>query len=90
MIDQVIIKSILNTAKSTRSNKNNWYSFIVSFHANKHQIIGAIEQIFTHIKIVKVNTLIQKPQQKKGEKYSPKFKKAYVRLAPGHTIKFKE
>ncbi len=83
-----LLKAPLITEKSTFVSQFGYYSFITQLNATKLEIKSAIEQIFK-VEVLSVNTLIQKGKRKtfrgrKGQRSD--FKKAFVRLAKGHTI----
>jgi large subunit ribosomal protein L23 len=64
------------------------YTFEVHSKANKIQIRKAIEDLFS-VKVVDVNTQHVRPKLKRvgsSSGYTRSWKKAVVRLAPGHTI----
>jgi len=67
----VILYPLLTEKSMNRVDKNNELVFIVSMGANKKVIGESVEKIY-EVKVVKVNTLIDR----KGKK------RAFVRLAP--------
>ncbi|PXW78547.1 LSU ribosomal protein L23P [Blastomonas natatoria] len=76
------------TEKSTLLSENNAVVFKVSQDATKPQIKAAVEGLFD-VKVVGVNTLVQKGKTKrwKGRPYTRNdIKKAVVRLAEGQSI----
>ncbi len=76
------------TEKSTLLSENNSVVFKVSQDATKPQIKAAVEALFD-VKVVGVNTLVQKGKTKrwKGRPYTRNdIKKAVVRLAEGQSI----
>ncbi len=76
------------TEKSTLLSENNSVVFKVSQDATKPQIKAAVEALFD-VKVVGVNTLVQKGKTKrwKGRPYTrTDIKKAVVRLAEGQSI----
>ncbi|WAC23903.1 50S ribosomal protein L23 [Blastomonas sp. SL216] len=76
------------TEKSTLLSENNAVVFKVSQDATKPQIKAAVEALFD-VKVVGVNTLVQKGKTKrwKGRPYTRNdIKKAVVRLAEGQSI----
>jgi large subunit ribosomal protein L23 len=85
-----IIRSPLITEKATGLTERNQYAFRVAIHASKPQIRAAVEGLFG-VKVVAVNTLIQKGKTKRfkgrpGQRSD--VKKAFVRLAEGQSIDF--
>ena len=76
------------TEKSTLLSESNSAVFKVSQDATKPQIKAAVEALFD-VKVVGVNTLVQKGKTKrwKGRPYTrTDIKKAVVRLAEGQSI----
>ena len=76
------------TEKSTLLSESNSVVFKVSQDATKPQIKAAVEALFD-VKVVGVNTLVQKGKTKrwKGAPYTrTDIKKAVVRLAEGQSI----
>ncbi|ESZ87372.1 MAG: 50S ribosomal protein L23 [Blastomonas sp. CACIA14H2] len=76
------------TEKSTLLSESNSVVFKVSQDATKPQIKAAVEALFD-VKVVGVNTLVQKGKTKrwKGRPYTRNdIKKAVVRLAEGQSI----
>lgn len=66
------------------------YVFVVHSRASKPMIAQALEQIYSGIKIVGVNTMRVKRKPKRrtrhGRGMASGFKKAIVTLAPGSTL----
>jgi len=76
------------TEKSTMASEYNAVVFRVANDATKPQIKAAVEALFS-VKVVSVNTIVQKGKTKKwkGTPYTRSdFKKAIVRLADGQSI----
>lgn len=76
------------TEKATLLSESNAVVFKVSGDATKPQIKAAVEALFD-VKVVGVNTLVQKGKTKrwKGKPYTrTDIKKAVVRLAEGQSI----
>ncbi len=76
------------TEKATLLSESNAVVFKVSGDATKPQIKAAVEALFD-VKVVGVNTLVQKGKTKrwKGKPYTrTDVKKAVVRLAEGQSI----
>lgn len=74
MVTTSIIISIVATEKAYHlAEKHNYLIFKVHRDANKKQIKEAVEKLY-NIKIVKINTLVDRDG----------YKKAYVKLAPNY------
>ena len=78
----IIIKPIL-TEKSYAEMSDKKYTFKVDIHANKTEIMQAIEKIFDGVKVESVNTMrtigkIKRQGRTQGR--TPEVKKAYVVL----------
>ncbi len=76
------------TEKSTMASEHNAVVFRVANDATKPQIKAAVEALFD-VKVVSVNTIVQKGKTKKwkGTPYTRSdFKKAIVRLAEGQSV----
>ena len=85
-----IIRGPLITEKMTLLSENNQVGFKVATGASKPEIAAAIETLFS-VKVLAVNTLIQKGKTKrfKGRPgVRSDVKKAIVTLAPGQSIDF--
>ena len=85
-----IIRAPLITEKMTILSEQNQFGFKVSTDATKPEIAAAIEALF-NVKVLAVNTLIQKGKTKrfKGRPgVRSDVKKAIVTLAPGQSIDF--
>lgn len=83
-----IIKSILRTEKSSLSEPEAKYLFLVEKTSNKIQIKQAIEQIYK-VKVKTVNTFISQGKLKRVRYQlgkTPDFKKAIVTLKEGQKI----
>ncbi|MFP7699388.1 MAG: 50S ribosomal protein L23 [Candidatus Phytoplasma pyri] len=84
-----LIKSPIFTEETNKLiERQNKYFFKVSKTANKIDIKKALEKIFL-IKVKSVNTLNVSPKFKRKGKYSgytSGYKKAIVKLFPGHKI----
>lgn len=87
-----IIKRPIITEKTTRLKDVNAYAFEVDPSANKQQIAEAVEKLFK-VKVDSVNTTMVRGKQRRMGKFTglrPDWKKAYVRLEKGQTIKMLE
>ena len=77
------------TEKSVRAaNDNNQHVFRVALDATKYELMQAIEKLFA-VKVVSVRTVNTKGKTKNFKQTvgtRSNWKKAYVRLAPGHDI----
>jgi large subunit ribosomal protein L23 len=85
-----IIRAPLITEKATSLSEHNQVVFRVAIDASKPQIKAAVEGLFG-VKVVGVNTLVQKGKTKrfKGRPgVRSDVKKAFVRLAEGQSIDF--
>jgi large subunit ribosomal protein L23 len=85
-----IIRAPLITEKMTILSEKNQVGFKVSTDATKPEIAAAVETLF-NVKVLSVNTLIQKGKTKrfKGRPgVRSDVKKAIVTLAPGQSIDF--
>lgn len=83
-----IIRSPLITEKMTILNEGGQVGFKVAINATKPQIAAAVETLF-NVKVVSVNTLIQKGKTKRFRGrpgVRSDMKKAIVTLAPGQSI----
>lgn len=83
-----LIRSPIVTEKSTAISEHNQVMFRVAPHATKPQIKEAVEGLFG-VKVMAVNTLVQKGKTKKFKGRPGKrsdVKKAFVRLAEGQSI----
>ena len=85
----VIIEPIVSE-KSYSLLDDNVYTFKVHPDASKPEIADAVRAIF-EVEVVKVNTLNRLGKQKRNRRSPtmgkrPDTKRAYVTLAPGHTI----
>ena len=76
------------TEKSASNANNNVYTFKVAKSATKTESKWAVEKAF-NVDVVKVNTLITKPKDKRVGKYTGKtktYKKAIITLKDGESI----
>ena len=83
-----IIRSPVITEKATAATEKNQVVFRVAIEANKSEIKASVEGLFG-VKVLEVNTLIQKGKNKrfKGKPYTRSDeKKAIVTLAEGDRI----
>jgi large subunit ribosomal protein L23 len=85
-----IIRAPLITEKMTILSERNQVGFKVATTATKPEIAAAIEGLF-NVKVLSVNTLIQKGKTKRFRGrpgVRSDIKKAIVTLAPGQSIDF--
>jgi large subunit ribosomal protein L23 len=85
-----IIRAPLITEKMTILSEQNQVGFKVATDATKPEIAAAIETLF-NVKVLSVNTLIQKGKTKRFRGrpgVRSDLKKAIVTLAPGQSIDF--
>ena len=83
-----IILGPVITEKSMAGGQNKVYTFKVDKKATKTQIKREIESHFG-VKVLKINTLVTKPKQRRVGKYTgmtKTVKKAIVTLAQGNSI----
>jgi len=89
MIDPVkIIKALIHTEKSTLSEPDGKYLFLVDNSANKIQIKAAVEQLYK-VKVQCVNTFISQGKLRRVRYHlgkTPDSKKAVVTLKQGQKI----
>src|ERR1700733_9774256 len=85
-----LIRNPIVTEKSTAVSQHNQVMFRVALNATKPQIKEAVEGLFG-VKVVAVNTLVQKRKTKRFKGRPGKrsdVKKAFVQLAQGQEIDF--
>lgn len=88
MTNPDIIIAPVVTEKSAMNAQNGIYTFKVDKRATKTQIKKTIEAQFG-VHVVKINTLVTKPKDRRVGKYTGKtkvYKKAIVSLKDGETI----
>ncbi|MBN1335553.1 MAG: 50S ribosomal protein L23 [Deltaproteobacteria bacterium] len=88
----VVLRPLI-TEKSARARANeNTYVFEVGLDANKHQIKDAIERLFgvrvTGVRTVRVRGKVKRFGRWYGKRSN--WKKAYVQLAEGNSIDFRD
>lgn len=84
----IIIAPVITEKSYHLNEKGNVYVFKVVKNANKNQIKKAIEEAFK-VNVVKLNTSITKPKEKRVGRYTGQrktYKKAIVTLKEGQTI----
>lgn len=89
MIDKgTIIKALIRTEKSTLTEPQGKYLFLVNLRANKIQIKQAVEQLYK-VKVKDVNTFVSLGKLKRVRYQAgrtPDMKKAVVTLKAGQKI----
>ena len=91
-VHQIILRPVVTEKSSIARELQNVVTLAVDPRANKHQIKGAVEELF-EVRVTDVRT-IRMPRKKRrfgrfiGRK--PEWKKAIVTLAEGQTIEFFE
>ena len=83
-----VLRAPVTTEKSTILSERNQLVFRVAFRASKPEIKAAVEMLFG-VKVLRVNTLIQKGKLKRfrgrvGQRSD--VKKEFVHLAEGHSV----
>ena len=83
-----LIKKPITTEKSTNLQQYDQYTFVVSKDSKNNEIKQAIETLFK-VKVVKINTMIQRGKMKSFKNsfgFRKDIKKAIVTLKEGNTI----
>jgi large subunit ribosomal protein L23 len=91
-IHEIIIRPIVTERSSLSEVNQNTYVFQVGEAANKHEIRAAVESFFS-VKVEDVRTVRVRGKFKRFGRFYGKrsnWKKAYVKLASGHSINFFE
>lgn len=89
---EIIKRPIITEKTSDLMAKENKYTFAVDKKANKIEVKYAVKQIF-NVEVEKVNIINVLPKRRRVGRYEgkkPGYKKAIVKLAPGHTIELFE
>lgn len=87
-IHDVLIRPVV-TEKSSQAEPLNTFVFEVGLKANKHEIKQAVESFFG-VRVTGVRTLILRGKYKRFGRFTGRrsdWKKAYVTLAEGDTIR---
>jgi len=90
-VHDIILRPLVNE-KSSQMETKGTYVFAVGLNANKHQIREAIEQFFK-VRVEDVRTVLVRGKYRRyGRSVARRsdWKKAYVRLAEGNTLRFLE
>lgn len=88
----IIVRPLVTEKAVKGESTSNTYVFEVGENANKHEIKDAIERFF-QVKVEDVRTVVVRGKVKRfGRHYGRRshWKKAYVKLASGHTLNFLE
>ena len=91
-IHEIILKPLVTERSAVLESSQNTYVFQVGETANKHEIKAAIESFFS-VQVEDVRTVRVRGKFKRfGRHYGKRanWKKAYVKLASGHSINFSE
>ncbi len=91
-IHEIIIRPIVTERSALAEASENTYVFQVGEGANKHEIRAAVESFFS-VKVEDVRTVRVRGKFKRFGRFYGKrsnWKKAYVKLASGHSINFFE
>lgn len=91
-IHEIILKPLVTERSAVLESSQNTYVFQVGETANKHEIKAAIESFFS-VTVEDVRTVRVRGKFKRfGRHYGKRanWKKAYVKLASGHSINFLE
>ncbi len=91
-IHEIIIRPIVTERSALAESTENTYVFQVGESANKHEIRAAVESFFS-VKVEDVRTVRVRGKFKRFGRFYGKrsnWKKAYVKLASGHSINFFE
>ena len=84
----VILRPIITEKTSDLMGQDNKYTFVVNKDSNKTEVAYAVEKLF-NVKVLKVNIMNVRPKRRRFGRFEgtkPGYKKAIVKLAPGHTI----
>lgn len=92
---QVLLAPVVSEKSTFIGEKNNQYAFRVTSDATKPQIRAAVELMFStkdrKIEVLSVQVANVKGKEKRFGRFMGRrnnWKKAYVRLKPGHEINF--
>ncbi len=91
-IHDIILRPIVTERSAVAEATQNTYVFQVGDNANKHEIKAAVESFFS-VKVEDVRTVCVRGKYKRFGRFYGKrsnWKKAYVKLASGHSINFFE
>ena len=92
---QVLLAPVVSEKSTFIGEKNNQYAFRVTSNATKPEIKAAVELMFStkdrNIEVLSVQVANVKGKEKRFGRFMGRrnnWKKAYVRLKPGHEINF--
>ena len=91
-IHDIILRPLVTERAAIAESTQNTYVFQVGDTANKHEIKAAVESFFS-VKVEDVRTVrVRGKYRRFGRFYGKRsnWKKAYVKLASGHSINFFE
>ena len=91
-VHDVILRPIVTEKSTVARELANVVTLAVDARANKHQIKGAVEQLFS-VNVTGVRTIRMHRKTRRLGKFvgrKPEWKKAIVTLAEGQTIEFFE
>lgn len=91
-LHDIILRPLITERSARAESEQNTYVFQVGENANKHEIKAAIESFFS-VKVEDVRTVRVRGKYKRFGRFYGKrsnWKKAYVKLASGHTLNFFE
>ena len=91
-LHDIILRPLVTERAARAESEQNTYVFQVGETANKHEIKAAIESFFS-VKVEDVRTVRVRGKFKRFGRFYGKrsnWKKAYVKLASGHSINFGE
>ena len=89
---EILIRPLMTEKSMRQKEDQNTVAFQVATDANKIEIRSAVEAVFS-VKVAEVRTANFEGMLKRMGRYQgrrPGWKKAIVRLAPGHTIELVE
>jgi len=88
----IIVRPLMTEKGMAQKEEQNTATFKVAIDANKVEIRGAVEAIF-NVKVASVRTAVFEGKLKRQGRHQgrrPSFKKAFVKLQPGHKIELVE
>jgi large subunit ribosomal protein L23 len=91
-IRDILRRPLITEKSAIQMNLENTYIFEVGLESNKLQIKDAIERYFG-VEVSDVRTLVVRGKSKRFGRHTGKrsnWKKAYVKLAEGHSLNFFE
>jgi len=91
-IHEIILRPLVTERAAQAEANENTYVFQVGETANKHEIKAAVESFFS-VKVEDVRTVCVRGKYRRFGRFYGKrsnWKKAYVKLASGHSINFFE